>query len=272
MSRKKTRCSCVFFRGVIILLAAFPAQLQADETTAPQTLHVAVASNFLFPLKQLAIRFKQETGIELITSSGSTGTLYAQISNGAPYGVFLAADKRRPRLLVEKGYAVKESRITYAYGQIILWGNDRHVVTDKDSEKCLARLKQSGRLAIANPQTAPYGTAAKESLLALGLWEKIKPRMVFGKSIAQTYQFVDTGNADFGIVARSEYLRMGQQRPGCVWTIPAEYYNPLEQQAVILKRAEENANAATFMAFLTDEMTRNSLEDLGYGNPGNRVH
>lgn len=265
MSRRKTSFLKVFFRGVM-LLAAFPAQLNADDKIAPQsTLHVAVASNFLFPLKLLAKRFREETGIELITSSGSTGTLYAQISNGAPFDLFLAADKKRPQMLVKEGFAVKSSLITYAYGQLVLWGNDRQIVHDKNSDECLTRLKKSGRLAIANPRTAPYGTATKESLRTLGLWKKIKPRIVYGNNIAHTFQFVDTGNVDFGIVALSEYLRMGQQRPGCVWTIPDKYYTPLEQQAVILKKAEKNINALRFMDFLADDITRKSLQGLGYG-------
>jgi len=246
-----------------MLLAAFPTLLTANDRPSPQTLHVAVASNFLFPLKLLAKRFQAETGIKLIASSGSTGTLYAQISNGAPYDVFLAADKERPQMLINKGFAIKESLKTYAYGQIILWGNDREM----SSAECLAKLEKSGRLAIANPQTAPYGAAAKESLQALGLWKKIKPRIVYGNNIVHAFQFVHTGNVDFGIVALSEYLRKGQQRPGCSWTIPEKYYERLEQQAVILKRTEKNATAVKFMAFLADEMTRKYLKDLGYGNP-----
>jgi len=267
MPRKSNKRPYDFFRGMMILLAAFPAQVNGENNAAPQTLHVAVASNFLFPLKLLAKRFQAETNIELITSSGSTSTLYAQISNGAPYDVFLAADKERPRLLVEKGFAVKESRITYAYGKIILWGSDRQLVAEKNSDECLGRLKQSGRLAVANPQTAPYGAAARETLQRLGLWKKIKPRIVYGNNIAHTFQFIYTGNVDFAIVALPQYLRMGWQRPGCTWVIPETYYAPLEQQGVILKRTEKKAGAMKFMAFLTNGITRKSLENLGYGTP-----
>ncbi len=266
MSRKRTDCLNGFFRRMILLVIAFPALLFADDRPVPETLHVAVASNFTFPLKQIAKRFQKETGIAVITSSGSTGTLYAQISNGAPFDVFLSADSKRPMLLVENGFAVKSSLTTYAYGQIILWGNDHQLVPENNSDECLTKLKQAGRLAIANPLTAPYGTAAKESLQKMGLWKKIKPRIVYGNNIVHTFQFVDTGNVDFGIVALSEYLRLGKQRAGCIWKIPDEYHSPLEQQAVILKRAEKNANTVKFMAFLTDRMTRKSLEYLGYGN------
>ena len=258
---------CISFAAILLLLVALPTQVMAEDSPTAQSLHVAVASNFLFPLKQLAKRFQQETGIDLITSGGSTGTLYAQISNGAPFDVFLAADKRRPRLLVEKGFAVKGSRITYAYGQIVLWGNDRLRGPEKNSGNCLARLKKAGRLAIANPNTAPYGTAAKESLQKLGLWEDIKPRIVYGNNIAHTFQFIHTGNVDFGIVALPEYLRKGQQNSGCSWIIPNDYYTPIEQQAVLLNRAKNNINAAKFMAFLADETTQKFLVDLGYGTP-----
>lgn len=261
----------VFFKFiwkiVILLLVVFPPQVNAADKAASQTLHVAVASNFLFPLKKLAVRFREETGIKLLISSGSTGMLYAQISNGAPYDVFLAADKERPRLLVEKGFAVKKSRVNYAYGHIILWGNDRQIVTEKDSDDCRMRLEKSGRLAIANPQTAPYGMAAKESLQNLGLWKKLEPRIVYGNNIIHTFQFIATGNVDFGIIALSQYLRRGQQSPGCHWVIPEKYHAPLEQQAVILKKAEKNINAAIFMAFLTSDKIQASLKRLGYGMP-----
>ncbi|MBL4802768.1 MAG: molybdate ABC transporter substrate-binding protein [Emcibacter sp.] len=265
MSREKTRGLFSYFPAVILLLALFPLQLRAADTPAPQTLHVAVASNFLFPLKQLAKKFRQETKIDLIISSGSTGTLYAQISNGAPFDVFLAADENRPQLLVDKGFAVKDSLITYAHGQIILWGNDKQLLTPKETRQCLSNLEHSGRLAIANPQIAPYGKAAMESLQNLSLWKKIKPRTVYGNNIAHTFLLVHTGNVDFGIVALSEYLRMGQQRPGCIWPISDQYHSPLEQQAVILKRTTKNTIARIFMTFLTNEETRKTLKDLGYG-------
>lgn len=267
MSQKTTKLPDNFFWGLILLVMALPAQLHANDRPVPKTLHVAVASNFTFPMKQIARHFRQETGIELITSSGSTGTLYAQISNGAPFDVFLSADAIRPMLLVEKGLAVKESLMTYMYGQLILWGNDRQTADDNNPDGCLARLKQSGRLAIANPRTAPYGLAAMESLQKLGLWEKIKPRIVYGNNIVHTFQFVDTGNADFGIVALSEYLRLAKDRPGCTWRIPGKYHAPIKQKAVILKRAEKNTNTVKFMTFLTDYMARKTLEYPGYGNP-----
>ncbi|NOZ64967.1 MAG: molybdate ABC transporter substrate-binding protein [Alphaproteobacteria bacterium] len=254
----------IFFQAVILLLFAMPVPSSAGQGSV---LHVAVASNFLFPLKQLAKDFQTETGIQLVISGGSTGMLYAQISHGAPYDIFLAADERRPRLLVEKGFAVKLSRTDYAYGHIILWGNDRQMTPEKESILCLNKMKQSGRLAIANPKTAPYGMAARESLRALDLWDRVKSRLVYGNNIAHTFQFVDTGNVDFGIVALSEYLRMGQNRPGCIWTIPSTFYTPIAQQAVILKRSKEKNNAKKFIAFLTSDKIQKSLESLGYGKP-----
>lgn len=253
-----------YFSGLFCLLLTCLHVSTAIASETP-TLHVAVASNFLFPMQKLALRFEARTGIRIVTSSGSTGGLYAQISHGAPYDIFLSADKRRPQLLVEKGLGVKDSLVTYAVGQLVLWGNDRQI-----GDECLESLKKlppKGRLAIANPQTAPYGTAAREVLVAMKLWDGLKNRTVYGNTVAFTFQFVDTNNVDFGIVAKSEYLRKGAVRPGCHWFIPEKYHTPLEQQAVILQRTEKKRAAQKFMAFLTGEQTRNFLNAVGYGTP-----
>ncbi|MDY6994478.1 MAG: molybdate ABC transporter substrate-binding protein, partial [Pseudomonadota bacterium] len=164
------------------------------------TVHIAVAANFTQPVKTLKTRFEQATHHQLIISLGSTGQLYAQIKNGAPYEVFLAADTKRPQLLVEEGEAVAESLVTYAVGKLILWSSKPDFV-----DNTVLKTGDFQYLALTNPKTAPYGAAAVQVLEKLGLWTSLQAKIVQGENITQTYQFVVTQNAELGFVALSQY-------------------------------------------------------------------
>ncbi len=232
--------------------------LALPQTGWPEEVHVAVASNFLNPLKVIAQRFKQDTGNTLILISGSTGKLYAQVRHGAPFDVLLAADAKRPALLEREGLGV--ARFTYAVGVLVLWSPEPQKVKGKES---LARMKK-GKLAIANPKTAPYGRAAKETLERLGLWQKLRQFLVQGENIAQTLQFVATGNAALGFVAKSQVKDPRFKLKGSQWEILADQHEPILQQAILLKPGFSNSSAKQFLKYLKGQVSKKIILSYGY--------
>jgi len=228
---------------------------QADEA------QVAVAANFTAPMKEIIAAFEQETGHEVKASSGSTGKLYAQIKNGAPFEALLAADQKRPELLEEEGVGVASSRFTYAIGSLVLWSADAEAVDDGP-----AVLEANGfnKLSIANPKLAPYGEAAMETLDALGLKEAVEPKLVMGENIAQAIQFVDTGNADLGFVALSQVMQGGQITKGSGWVVPGDMHAPIRQDAVLLKRGADNPAVNALMTYLKGDKAHAIIHSFGY--------
>ena len=224
-----------------------------------ETLRLAVAANFTEVTRVIVPRFERASGHQVKVSFGSTGKLYAQTVHGAPFDVFLAADEARPRRLMEEGLAVKGSRFTYARGRLVLWSADDALF--KQGETFLAR-GNFRRLAIANPKTAPYGVAAQQVLQHLGVWETVASRLVRGDSIAQTFQFTATANAQLGLVAASQVKAW--KHPGSLWSIPDDYYQPISQQAVLLTRGEQNIAALAFLKFLKSDAVRAIIRDHGY--------
>lgn len=223
--------------------------------------HLAVAANFADVTREIARSFEATTGHKVVVSFGSSGQLYAQITQGAPYDVFLSADEERPRKAVEEGLAVPESRFTYAIGRLVLWSREPDRVTGPET------LKQGGfqRLAIANPATAPYGSAAIEVLIRLGIRDQVQPRLVQGNSIAQTFQFVETGNAELGFVAASQLVG---RESGSGWNVPQDLHAPIRQDAVLLKRGATNEAARAFMTYLGGPEARRIIARFGYGTVG----
>lgn len=226
-----------------------------------EAVRVAVASNFVQTIRELAGRFEDQTGHEVILAIASTGKHYAQIKNGAPFDVYFAADERRPRLLEEEGLAVPGSRFTYAVGTLILWSPKAEMV---DSTGDVLESGEFRYLALANPKLAPYGRAAKEVLEGRGLWQSLQGRLVSGESIGQAFQFVASGNAELGFVARSQVQNPGQSVEGSWWEIPAELYSPIEQQAVLLGGGSA---AREFLAFVRGPEALDILRSYGYGTP-----
>ena len=188
-----------------------------SNTVAAEEVRVAVASNFLSTMKILTSNFEHDTNHRIIIISGSSGKLYAQIQHGAPFDVFFSADQHRPRLLEKEGVAIKGSRFPYAVGRLTLWSPETNFI-HTDGKTALTQ-QSFAHLAIANPKTAPYGRAAEQTLRSLGLWERIKPRLVYGENIAQTFQFVSSQNAELGFVAHSQVLNSNvhaiRQSLGC---------------------------------------------------------
>lgn len=241
--------------SIIILLSQVVPLCNAE------TLRVAVASNFKTTLEALVEDFEASSEHPVILASGSTGKHYAQILNGAPFDLFFAADVRRPRLLEQQKRSAPGSRFTYAIGKLVLWSPEAGYVDDQ------GRVLETGtfrRLAIANPRLAPYGLAAKQVLQQRGLYQKLQSRLVRGENIAQTFQFVATGNAQLGFVALSQLEGSGLAQQGSLWTIPESLYDPIEQQAVMLN---DTPAARALIAYIKSEPAGRIIRRFGYATP-----
>jgi len=226
--------------------------------TWAETIHIAVAANFREPAREIVARYEQLSNQQLLLSYGSTGKIYAQIKHGAPFDIFFAADTRRPRLLEEEGLAVAGSRFTYARGRLVLWSQRNGFV---DKEGVVLQTGEFNRLAIANPELAPYGRAAKEVLQALGLWETLSPRMVRGENIGQTFHFIKSGNAELGFIAYSQIIQMSQAISGSFWLVPQKLYRPIQQQAVLLK---DTHTIREFINFVRGPEAKAIIQAYGY--------
>ena len=219
-------------------------------------LRVAVAANFAETLTELAADYSISSGDKVTVIRGSSGKLYAQIVQGAPFDIFFSADVDRPKALEANGLIVTGSRQTYALGQLVLWP------ASGDAETAL-RAFAYARFAIANPRLAPYGKSALEVLTRLGVLEKAQSRLVRGENISQAYQYVFSGNADAGLLSRSQ---MGGNDE--YWVIPAGWYTPIEQQRVVIKNSENKAAAMRFLAFMQTQASRARILAAGYQLPG----
>jgi molybdate transport system substrate-binding protein len=224
-------------------------------------LQVAVAANFTAPMQRIAAAFEAATGHKAMLSFGSTGKFYAQIRNGAPFELLLAADEQTPARLENEGLAVPGTRFTYAIGRLVLWSAQPGVVDDQGA---VLRKSGDGRIAVADPRLAPYGAAAVETLTRLGLLQTLQPRFVQGEDIAQTYQFVATGNAPLGFVALSQVTVDGRIARGSAWVVPSQLHAPIRQDAVLLAKGKDNAAATALIAFLKGDAARAIIRGYGY--------
>ena len=247
-------------RAHFLLAALLPCTLLADDIVT-----VAVASNFAKTAAELSLAFREMAAVQVRISPGSTGKLYAQIINGAPFDLFLSADTERPLLLEKSGHAVNGSRQTYAIGSLVLWSRDERL-RGRDCREVLERGDYLW-LALANPKTAPYGAAAREFLEEASLWESASQRAVFGENIAQTLQFVATGNATLGFVSLSQTTSPDLPAATCTWTVPATSRTSLHQQLVLLERARGNAGARRFLEFLSTPAAKKIIVRNGYRAP-----
>ncbi len=234
------------------LLSSFAGSAEAGQT------NVAVAANFTEPANEIAALFKQKTGNQAILIFGASGAFFTQITHDAPFQVFLSADQDRPKAAVEGGYAVPGSLFTYAIGKLVLWSKVIDVTKGDEALKAGAFLK----LSIANPTAAPYGTAAVETMKALGVYDALKAKIVQGNSVAQAFQFVDTRNAEVGFVALSQLFGV---TAGTRWLVPQDLYPPIRQDAVLLKKGENDEVAKAFLEFLKGPEARAIIEKFGYG-------
>ena len=252
------------------ILMALIAPLYAAEVS------VAVAANFAAPMQKIAQAFEQETGHKAVLSFGSTGMLYAQIRNGAPYQILLSADAEAPNKLEKEGLGVPGSRFTYATGSLVLWSKQPGLVDDKGD---VLRTAKFQRIAMANPKLAPYGAAAMETMTKLGVVQVLQPktisklglqqqlqaRIVQGDNIAQTYQFVATENAQLGFVALSQVFVDGKMAQGSGWIVPASAHAPIRQDAILLAKGQDSAAAAALLQYVRGERAKSLIRSYGYG-------
>ncbi|MEQ8483900.1 MAG: molybdate ABC transporter substrate-binding protein [Pseudomonadales bacterium] len=253
---------CQGFRKTLIGWLGLAWWAMSAAAVAAEQALIAVAANFAEVVERLEGDFERETGHRIDMTVGSTGKLYAQIRSGAPFDVLLAADQARPERLEADGDAVRGSRFTYASGRLVLWSADPDRI-GPDGAATL-RAGQFRRLAIANPDLAPYGLAAVQTLEALGLRASLADRMVMGESIGQAHAMVATGNAELGLVALAQVASPRQAAPGSRWDVPAALHQPIRQDAVLLSRAEDNSAARDFMAYLRRDDVRQIIAGFGY--------
>jgi molybdate transport system substrate-binding protein len=241
-------------RLFLLLLLLSPA-LYADD------ILIAVAANFAAPMQDIARQFENQTGHTVKLSYGSSGKFYAQITHGAPFDMFFSADRAKPEALERDRKTVPDSRFTYAIGQLVLWSRDDDLI--KASAEVL-RNGQFNKLALANPRLAPYGLAAQQTLEHLGLRSITEAKWVQGENIAQTYQFVSTGNAELGFVAGSQVLKQEKLVSGSAWLVPSELHAPILQDAVVLKIAENRPVVHEFIAYLKSPEGAAIIRRYGY--------
>jgi molybdate transport system substrate-binding protein len=245
---------------VLALLSLWPFCLPA------QTVRVAAASDLQFAMPELAARYEKEDGAKIELSFGSSGNFFAQIQNGAPFALFFSADRSYAEKLIAAGQADPKSLYVYALGRLVLWApSDANL---KLTEKGLSALTDPRvqKIAIANPQHAPYGRAAVAALKNAGLYERLKPKLVFGENISQAAQFAQSGNAQVGVIALSlalsETMKNGER-----WIVPADLHPPLEQAAVLLSAGRNKSPAEGFLEFVKSESGRAVLARYGFTAP-----
>ena len=241
--------------ATVIAAAGSASQAQAGE------VNVAVAANFTAPMKQIAAEFERDTGHKASLSFGSTGKFYAQIREGAPFEVFLAADDTTPARIEKEGAAVVDSRFTYAIGKLVLWSKQSGLV---DSEGAVLKSAHIERIAVADPKLAPYGAAAVQAMQKLGVYAGLQTRVVQGENIGQTYQFVATGNAPLGFVALSQVFADGKIKEGSAWVVPADLYSAIRQDAVLLAKGKDNTTAQALIAYLKSPKAQAVIRSFGY--------
>lgn len=248
------------FKAVLTILA-----LGLLGTARAAEVQVAVAANFSAPMQKIAAAFEKDTGHKAVLSIGATGKFHAQIRNGGPFEVLLSADDKTPVRLVEEGQAVAGTAYTYAIGQLVLWSARPGVVDPQGAVLAdLAAGTRAGRLAVADPRLAPYGAAALQVMDQRGLSVRLRPHLVTGENIAQTFHFVNTGNALLGFVALSQVMVDGQIPRGSAWVVPASLHAPIRQDAVLLQRGRNNPAAQALLNYLRSDAARAVIQAHGY--------
>lgn len=245
----------------VVGLLAWPSSRVASAAAPAGQARLAVAANFSEVARLLADQYARQSGNRIGISAASTGKLYAQIRHGAPFDLFLAADNTTPQRLVDEGLAVRSSLYDYATGRLVLWSRDPTLITDGAR---VLRQHDFHRFAIANPELAPYGAAARDVLRHVGRWDALKPRLVFGENVGQANQFVISGNAEAGLLPRSLAMDAQRQVGGSSWQVPASWHRPIIQSAVLLNRGRANPAAIGFLRYLRSAAARRIITAHGY--------
>ena len=231
------------------------AQVHAAE------VKVAVAANFAKTLEDITAQFEKDTGHKVLATPGASGKFYAQIVNGAPFEILISADDETPRKLAKEAKAITETQFTYAIGTLALWSPDANLV---DQGGGVLKTDKFKFLAIANAKVAPYGQAAVQTMLKLGLLTKLEPRVVQGENIAQTYQFVTSGNAQLGFVALSQITENGKVKSGSAWIVPQEFHDQIKQDAILLNNGKDSIAAKALLDYLKSDKAKKIIASYGY--------
>lgn len=238
-----------------LLVAVFTAHVHAAE------VKVAVAANFAKTLEEITVQFEKDTGHKVLATPGATGKFYAQIVNGAPFEILISADDETPRKLAKEAKAIGETQFTYAIGTLALWSPDANLV---DQGGGVLKTDKFKFLAIANAKVAPYGQAAVQTMLKLGLLTKLEPRVVQGENIAQTYQFVTSGNAQLGFIALSQITENGKVKSGSAWIVPQEFHDQIKQDAILLNTGKDSIAAKALLDYLKMDKVKKIIAAYGY--------
>ncbi|WP_031436404.1 molybdate ABC transporter substrate-binding protein [Methylobacter tundripaludum] len=243
-------------RSILLLGLLLTTSISSAATTL-----VAVAANFTKPMTEIAEAFEKSTGHKANLSFGSSGKFVSQFENGGPFEVFLSADDKGPKKLEQSGLAVPNTRFTYALGKLVLWSATPGLVDDQGHVLSKGGFKH---IALADPKLAPYGAAAVEVMKNRGLFDKLQPLFVQGENIAQTHQFVSTGNAELGFVAFSQVIDKGKIAGGSGWLIPSDLYKPIRQDAILMKTGAGNPAATALVQFLKSPEALAIIRKYGY--------
>lgn len=266
-SKSRSKSKTLWCGGLalpLLFALALGAWVRGQASAAPRSLTVAAAADLQLPLTEVGRRYERTTGEKVTLSFGSSGNLARQIENGAPFDAFFAANEQYVVRLEEKGRVVRGSRRPYAVGHLVLAGNRKAGVEVRRLQDLLnPRIR---RVAIANPEHAPYGFAAREALRKAGVWEGVRPKLVFGENIRQALQFVQTGNAEAGIVARS-VAGVPEIRH---WPVDAALHSPLTQAAGIIEGRPNEAAARQFLAYVLGKEGQAVLKRYGFSPPPRR--
>lgn len=246
------------------LIGACIAGILLSVSAQAAEVKVAVAANFAQPMKDIAAEFEKDTGHKLAITQGATGKFYAQITNGAPFEVFLSADDETPAKLVKEGKAVTGTQFTYAIGRLVLWSPDEKLV---DQGGAVLKTDRFKYISIANAKVAPYGRAAVQTMQKLGVLSAIEPRVVQGESITQTHQFVTTGNAQLGFVAMSQVWENNRVKSGSGWIVPEDMHEQLRQDIVLLNPGKDSSAATALVNYLKSDKSKKIIERYGYKLP-----
>ena len=241
--------------ALLVLAAAVSMPAVADE------VNVAVAANFTAPMKVIAVQFEKATGHKVLASYGATGKFYAQIQNGAPFEILLAADDETPAKLDKENATAPNARFTYAIGKLVLWSPQAGVV---DARGDVLKTGKFDHISVANPKLAPYGLAAVETLQKLNLLTALTPKFVTGENIGQTYQFVASGAAPLGFVAMSQVYEDNKLKAGSAWVVPSNLYSPIRQDAVVLTKGANKPAVTAFITYLKGDAAKAVIRSYGY--------
>ena len=233
-----------------------------NKVSSAENIYIGVASNFFGPIKIIKEDFENKTSHDIIITSGSSGSLYSQIINGAPLDIFLSGDQKLPKMLENNSKGISGTRFTYATGQLQLWSNNKNLLHKKFPGVLNSTVIKY--IGIGNPKFVPYGFATKEVLLKLGMFTKLKPKLILGKNINQVFVMGYFGNLDLAFVAKSDVIIKNNEQKGQTWDIPQELYSPIKQDAIMLTSGKKKIGVKDFLNFLTSDYIKNKIRNLGY--------